>query len=126
MSRMEYGSGFSKRVIYQAIQFYKIYPIVNALRAQLNWMQYRLLSGINDVTKREYYELESVRNNWTGRELERQVNAQLYERLLLSNDQAAVMEIAREERLPDEAKEIIKDPMFLSFLRYVIQGWIRL
>ena len=113
---LEYGSGFSKRVLYQAIQFYKTYPIVNALHAQLNWMQYRLLSCINDATKREYYELETVKNNWTGRELERQINAQLYERLLVSNDRQSVMEIAREKRLPEEAKEIIKDPMFLEFL----------
>jgi len=113
---LKYGSGFSKRVIYQAIQFYKMYPIVNALRAQLNWLQYKLLSSISDVTKREYYELEAVKNNWTGRELERQINAQLYERLLISNDRESVMEIAREERLPENAKEIIKDPMFLEFL----------
>jgi len=66
--------------------------------------------------KREYYELEAVRNSWTGRELERQISSGLYERLLLSNDKDAVMAVARMERLPDLPQEIVKDPMILEFL----------
>lgn len=61
----EYGSGFSIRQLEQSRQFYKIFPIANALRSQLNWTQYRLLIQINDPYKREYYELESVNNGWT-------------------------------------------------------------
>ena len=112
----EYGNGFSKRILYQAMQFFKAYPIVNALRSQLNWTQYRLLIRIKDETKREYYELEAVKNNWNGRELERQINSSFYERLLLSTDKEAMMEIAREERLPEKPEEVIKDPMVLEFL----------
>jgi predicted nuclease of restriction endonuclease-like (RecB) superfamily len=48
--------------------------------------------------------------------LERQVNSQLFERLLLSNDVAAVLAVARQEKLPTEARDIIKDPMVLEFL----------
>ena len=66
-----YGSGFGRRQLYYARQFYMEYPIVHALRAQLNWMQYKLLISIPDKDKREYYELEAVNNAWTGRELER-------------------------------------------------------
>ena len=58
----EYGSGFSYRQLAFCRQFYTLYPIVNALRSQLNWTQYRLLIQINDPYKREYYELESVNN----------------------------------------------------------------
>lgn len=112
----EYGSGFSRRVLYLAVQFYKTYPKVNALRSQLNWAQYRLLTRIGDETKREYYEHEAVKNHWTGRELERQINSLFYERLLLSTDKEAMLEIAKEERLPDKPDEIIKDPMVLEFL----------
>jgi len=112
----EYGSGFNKRNLYRAIQFYKTYPEVAALCPQLNWMQYRLLMGIEDDDKREYYELEAVKNNWTGRELERQINSLFYERLLLSTDKEAMMEIAKEERLPEKPIEIVKDPMVLEFL----------
>jgi hypothetical protein len=81
----EFGSGFSYRQLAYARKFYRVYPIVNALRSQLNWSQYRLLISIDDDYKREYYELESANNNWTGRKTERQINSLLYERLLLSH-----------------------------------------
>lgn len=112
----EYGSGFSYRQLAFCRQFYWTYPIMNALRSQLNWSQYRMLIQIPDKDKREYYELEAVSNAWTGREMERQINSQLYERLLLSNDKKAVLAVARHERIPQSPTEIIKDPMFLEFL----------
>ena len=76
----EFGSGFSVRQLERARQFYRTYPIASAVRSQLNWYQYRLLIQIDDKDKREYYELEAANNNWTGRELERQINSGLYER----------------------------------------------
>ena len=112
----EFGSGFSVRQLERARQFYRTYPIASAVRTQLNWYQYRLLIQIDDNDQREYYELEAANNNWTGRELERQINSGLYERLLLSNDKKAVLEIARKERIPESPTEIIKDPMVLEFL----------
>lgn len=112
----EFGSGFSVRQLERARQFYRTYPIATAVRSQLNWYQYRLLIQIDDKDKREYYELEAANNNWTGRELERQINSGLYERLLLSNDKKAVLEVARKERIPESPTEIIKDPMVLEFL----------
>ena len=112
----EYGSGFSARQLAFCRQFYRLYPIANALRSQLNWTQYRMLIQIPETDKREYYELEAVNNAWTSRELERQIHSQLYERLLLSNDKETVMAMARKERLPQSPLEIIKDPMYLEFL----------
>lgn len=112
----EYGSGFSVRQLAFCRQFYRIYPIANALRSQLNWTQYRMLIQIDDPDKRMYYELESVNNGWTARETERQINSHLYERLLLSNDKEAVLAVARKERIPQSPLEIIKDPMYLEFL----------
>ena len=112
----EYGSGFSYRQLNFCRQFYRMYPIANALRSQFNWTQYRLLIAISDDCKREYYELETMNNCWTARELERQINSQLYERLLLSNDKESVLAVARKERIPQSPQEIIKDPMILEFL----------
>ena len=112
----EYGSGFSYRQLAFCRQFYLTYPIVNALRSQLNWSQYRMLIQIKDPDKREYYELEAVNNCWTGREMERQINSLLYERLLLSNDKESVLAVARKQRIPQSPREIIKDPMVLEFL----------
>ena len=82
----------------------------------MNWSQYKMLISIDNSEKREYYELEAINNAWTGRELERQINSQLYERLLLSNDKEAVLAVARKERIPQSPLEIIKDPMYLEFL----------
>ena len=112
----EFGSGFSYRQLAYCRKFYRLYPIVNAVRSQLNWSQYRLLISIDDDYKREYYELEAVNNAWTGRETERQINSLLYERLLLSNDKETVLAVARKERIPENPTEIIKDPMMLEFL----------
>ncbi|MDR0593281.1 MAG: DUF1016 N-terminal domain-containing protein [Bifidobacteriaceae bacterium] len=81
----EFGSGFTPRQLRRARQFYRVYPIWTAVRAELSWYQYRTLMAIEDHDEREYYELEAVHNAWTGRELERQVNSGLFERLLKSN-----------------------------------------
>ena len=112
----EYGSGFSVRQLELCRQFYRIYPIANTLYSQLNWSQYKLLISISDEDKRAYYQLEAVNHCWTKRELERQINSQLYERLLLSNDKESVLAVARKERIPQQPQEIIKDPMVLEFL----------
>jgi predicted nuclease of restriction endonuclease-like (RecB) superfamily len=112
----EFGSGFSYRQLAFCRQFYQSYPIVNAVRSQLNWSQYRSLIQISDTDKREYYELEAIKNSWNSRELERQINSSLYERLLLSNDKKAVLAVARKERIPQNPMEIIKDPMMVEFL----------
>ena len=113
---IEFGSGFSYRQLAFCRQFYRTYPIMNALRSQFNWSQYRLLIQIDSEDKRDYYEYETLNNNWTGRELERQINSGLYERLLLSNDKESVLAVARKERIPQSPEEIIKDPMVLEFL----------
>lgn len=112
----EYGSGFSKRQLEFCRQFFITYPIANTVCSQLNWSQYKLLLAIHDKDKREYYQHESVNNAWTKRELERQINSQLYERLLLSNDKESVLAVARKERIPETPQEVIKDPMVLEFL----------
>lgn len=112
----EFGTGFSARQLERARQFYRTYPIASALRSQFNWSQYKLLMQIDNEDKREYYELEAANNGWTGRELERQKNSGLYERLLLSNDKKAILEVARKQRIPEQPTEIIKDPMLLEFL----------
>ena len=112
----EFGSGFSRRQLEMSRQFYRTYPNANALRSQLNWTHYRTLIQISDPDKREYYELEAAKNFWTARELERQKNSLLYERLLKSSDKEAVLAVARKERIPSSPSEVVKDPMYLEFL----------
>ncbi len=82
----------------------------------MNWTQYRLLIRIPDEDKRTYYIEETCKNNWSARQLERQINSQLYERLLMSSDKEKVLAIAKNDAVPDHPKDIIKDPMVLEFL----------
>ena len=112
----QYGTGFSYRQLNLFRQFYRTFPIVNALRSQFSWTHYRTLIRIDNQDKRDFYIAETEKNNWTARQLERQVNSQLFERLLLSNDLQSVLAVAKEEKMPTDAKEIIKDPMVLEFL----------
>ncbi len=112
----EYGTSFSVRQLELCRQFFRVFPNTNAVRSQLNWTQYRLLIRIEDEPKREYYIAEATKNNWTTRQLERQINSQLYERLLLSNDKKSVLAVARGEQQPEKPTDIIKDPMILEFL----------
>tara|TARA_R110000868_G_scaffold410505_1_gene698737 strand:+ start:22251 stop:23288 length:1038 start_codon:yes stop_codon:yes gene_type:complete len=112
----EFGGGFSYRQLSLFRQFYRTFPIVNALRSQLNWTQYRLLTQLDSDEKREYYVMEASKNNWSSRQLERQIHSNLYERLLLSSDKKTVLAVARNERLPEKPEDIIKDPMVLEFL----------
>ena len=112
----DFGSGYSIRQLELMRQFYKTFPITNALHSQLNWSQYKLLIRLDTQDKRDFYIAETTKNKWTGRELERQINSSLFERLLLSNDKHSVLQVAKGTKLPTDAKEIIKDPMVLEFL----------
>lgn len=82
----------------------------------MSWSQYKLLVRLDSQDKIDFYIAETVKNNWTVRQLERQIYSSLYERLLLSNDKESVLAVAKNEKQPSDAKEIIKDPMYLEFL----------
>lgn len=112
----QFGTGFSIRQLERYRQFFRQFPIATALRTQFSWTHYKLMLPIDNQDKKEFYIAEATKNNWTARQLERQINSQLFERLLLSNDVQSVLAVAREEILPTDAREIIKDPMVLEFL----------
>lgn len=112
----QFGSGFSIRQLERYRQFYRQFPIATAVRTQFSWTHYKTLISIDNQDKKDFYIAETEKNNWNARQLERQVNSQLFERLLLSNDMQSVLAVAKEEKLPTDAKEIIKDPMVLEFL----------
>jgi predicted nuclease of restriction endonuclease-like (RecB) superfamily len=80
---------------------------MHALRAQLSWTQYKLLLSVESEDKREFYIAETIKNNWTVRQLERQIYSSLYERLLMSNDKESVLAVAKNEKLPSDAKDML-------------------
>jgi len=75
-------------------RFYELYPIPQAVPAELSWTHFCFLLKIDNTEKRSFYEIETISNNWSTRELERQINSLLYERLAISKDKNAVQELA--------------------------------
>lgn len=112
----EFGSGFSHRQLERARQFYRLFPEVKGLRTQFSWTHYRLLLSLDNSQKREFYLEEAASHLWNSRELERQINSQLYERLLMTNKPEDLIAIAKRERHPQDPRQIIKDPVILEFL----------
>ena len=97
-----YGSSFSFCQLNLFRQFYRTFPIVNALRSQFSWTHYRMLIRIDKEDKREFYIAETKKNNWTALQLEPQINTQLFERLLLSKYQ---LYLPSEKQLIEEVKK---------------------
>jgi predicted nuclease of restriction endonuclease-like (RecB) superfamily len=82
----------------------------------LSWSHYLFLIRINNEEERQFYEIESYKNQWILKELERQFNSGLYERLVLSKDKEAVIKLAKEGQIVKKAEDIIKEPLVLEFL----------
>ncbi len=82
----------------------------------LSWSHYLFLLRIKNEEERQFYEIESYKNQWILKELERQFNSGLYERLVLSKDKEAVRKMAMEGQIVKTPKDIIKEPLVLEFL----------
>ena len=114
----EFGRGFSQRNLEQMRTFYLRYSISQTVSAEfkLSWSHYLILMRMEDIDTRKFYEIEAIENNWSLRELKRQVNSSLYERLVLSKDKEKVKELAVKGQIIEKAQDVIKDPYILEFL----------
>jgi len=112
----DYGKGFTERNLWYIRDFYLKFRKVNALRSELTWTHYRLLLRIEKEESRQFYMIESVNSNWSTRELERQINSLLYERITLSKDKEKVKELSKKGQIIKTPKDIIKEPYILEFL----------
>ncbi len=114
----EFGKGFSERNIEQMRKFYKTYSIPQTLSAEfkLSWSHYLILMRMENIEERNFYEIESIQNNWSLRELKRQINSALYERLVLSRDKAKIKELAFKGQVIEKPEDVVKDPYILEFL----------
>ncbi len=112
----DYGKGFTERNLRNMRAFYDIFPKWHALRAELTWTHYRMLLRIDDELARNFYLNETINSNWSTRELDRQINSLLYERLALSKDKKGVLELAEKGQIIKKPEDLIKDPYVLEFL----------
>jgi predicted nuclease of restriction endonuclease-like (RecB) superfamily len=115
----ELGRGFSRSNLANMRLFYVTYPIVQTLSGQLTWSHYCELISIKDPDARSFYEHEASNSNWSFRELKRQIDTSLFERLLLSsgeNNKEKVLELARSGTELNKPEDILKKPFVFEFL----------
>ena len=114
----ELGKGFSQRNLEQMRQFYLVYSISQTVSAEfkLSWSHYLVLMRIENLSERNFYEIEAINNNWSLRELKRQFNSALYERLVLSKNKEKVKELALKGQIIEKPVDVVKDPYILEFL----------
>ena len=82
----------------------------------LSWSHYVFLLGIKNLDERSFYEIEATQQGWTLRELKRQFDSSLYERLALSRDKKGIRELARKGQIVSQPKDLLKEPLVLEFL----------
>lgn len=114
----EFGKGFSERNLEQMRKFYLAYSIPQTLSAEfrLSWSHYLILMRMENLDERNFYEIEAIENNWSLRELRRQLDSALYERLVLSRDKEKVKSLALKGQIIEKPEDIVKDPYILEFL----------
>ena len=113
---IKYGRGFSWRNLFYMRKFYLTYPKLQTVSAKLTWSHYSVLLSIDDELKRHFYEIEAVKNNYSVRELKRQIDSALFERLSLSKDKKGVLELSKKGHIVDAPSDLVKDPYVLEFL----------
>jgi len=82
----------------------------------LSWTHYLFLLGIKNPDERSFYEIEAADQNWTVRELKRQFDSSLYERLALSRDKQGIRTLARRGQIVQKPEDLLKEPLVLEFL----------
>ena len=115
----EIGKGFSRSNLFNMRKLYTEYRDVQSLTGHLTWTHICELLIIEDKAKRSFYEKETVNSNWSIRELKRQIDSSLYERLLLSQgskNKEKVLELARKGQEIANADDILKNPYVFEFL----------
>lgn len=123
----EYGNGWTVDTLKRCRFFYKAYspyqigatplPQLNEVpKFQLSWSHYLILMRIERVEERRFYEIEATQQDWSVRELSRQVGSCLYERLVLSRNKEEVMRLSKEGQTVEKSSDVIKNPLTLEFL----------
>lgn len=115
----EIGRGFSRSNLFYMRKIYIEYPNVQSLTGHLTWTHICELLTIEDKNKRSFYEKEAVNSSWSVRELKRQIDSSLYERILLSqgkSNKEKVLTLAHQGQEIISAEDILKNPYVFEFL----------
>ena len=113
------GSGFSVSNLQYMRKFYITYPKYQTLSVKLSWSHYCELLSIDNVDERNFYEKECINSNWSVRELKRQIETSLFERLLFSSgkeNKEIVYKLSKEGQTLNNPLDILKEPYVFEFL----------
>ena len=112
----DFGRGFDVSNLLNMRRFYLAFPIQDSLRPELTWTHYRKLIKVKDEAPRAWYMNEAADEQWSSRQLDRQISTLYYERLLASSDCAPVVAEAKGKLATIAPEHFIKDPYVLEFL----------
>jgi predicted nuclease of restriction endonuclease-like (RecB) superfamily len=119
----DFGRGFSPDNLENMRKFYSAYSISETVSRksqipdfQLSWSLYLKLIRIDDKAERRFYEIEAAQNRWSLRELKRQCDSALYQRLVLSRDKEKVKELSIKGQVIEKPEDALKDPYILEFI----------
>jgi predicted nuclease of restriction endonuclease-like (RecB) superfamily len=114
----EFGDGFSIDNLKNMRRFYVCFQKSETVSHQfkLSWSHYIFLTRIENIDERNFYEIESIENSWSLRELKRQFDTGLFERLKLSGDKQKIKELSLNGQVVQTVQDLIKDPYILEFV----------
>jgi len=119
----DFGKGFSTDNLENMRRFYLTYSKSETVSRKsdkpefrLSWSHYLKLVRIKDIAERRFYEIESYKNQWSRREIQRQCDSALYQRLVLSIDKDKVKELSEEGQIIKTPSDALKDPYILEFI----------
>ena len=112
----DFGPGFDARNLWFMRDFYRTFPILNALRSELSWTHYRLLLRVENEVARGWYMGEAADQQWSTRQLDRQIAVFYYERLISSKKSEPIRKEAKEKLAAIGPERFIRDPYVLEFL----------
>ena len=113
------GSGFSVSNLFNMRKLYITYPKFQTVSGKLSWSHYCELLSIENADERNFYEKECINSNWSVRELKRQLETSLFERLLLSegkNNKKKVYELSKTGQTLNSPEDVLKEPYVFEFL----------
>ena len=128
--KKQFGKGFSVDNLENMRKFYLTYSIsenrsrklqsidnnlIDIPVFTLSWSHYLILCRIKNEEERRFYEIEATQNDWNLEELQRQFDAALYERLVLSTDKAKIVELSKKGQIIEQPKDSLKTRLFWSF-----------
>ena len=109
------GRGFSRSNLTYMRKFYLAFPKCETISHKLTWSHYFELLKCDDSLEMQFYMVQAINEGWKVKELKRQINSSLFQRLALSTDKEGVLAMSKQGHVVQQPSDIIKDPYVLEF-----------